>query len=187
VTIEPRPRPRRRRQLGAELERQGAERLDLRSHLRHGQPALDLRKCFAFNAASTALIDSYVSECHSTFDAQAVTGTNGPGPFKIVNNYLEAAAENIALGGAPTWIANMVPRRHRDSPELHLQAAGLEKHVAHEEPDRVQSRAPQFSSKAMCSRTVPCAAQAWLGLVLWSATAQVGCSVVHHRGRHDPQ
>ena len=75
----------------------------------HGQPTVDLRKCFAFNSASTALIDSYVSECHSAFDAQAVTGTNGPGPFKIVNNYLEGAAENIAWGGAPVWIPNMVP------------------------------------------------------------------------------
>ena len=36
-------------------------------------------------------------------------GWNGPGPFKIVNNYLEAAGENVMFGGADPSIANLVP------------------------------------------------------------------------------
>jgi hypothetical protein len=75
----------------------------------HGQPNVDMRKCIALNSASTAVIDSYLSECHSAFDAQAITGTNGPGPFKIVNNHLEGAAENIAWGGADPHIQGLVP------------------------------------------------------------------------------
>jgi len=75
----------------------------------HGQTYVDARRCITFNTARTAIVDSYVSECHSAFDAQAVAGTNGPGPFKIVNNYLEAAAENIAFGGADPGIPNLVP------------------------------------------------------------------------------
>ena len=66
----------------------------------HGTTTVDVRRCVGFNGHRLAVIDSYVSECHSTFDAQAIAGWNGPGPFKIVNNYLEGAAENIAFGGA---------------------------------------------------------------------------------------
>ena len=56
----------------------------------------------------TAVIDSYLSDFHCTavtgscIDSQAVAGGLGNvamGPFKIVNNFLEAAAENIELGG----------------------------------------------------------------------------------------
>ncbi|HEV8218124.1 MAG TPA: hypothetical protein VGP95_19865 [Gemmatimonadaceae bacterium] len=75
----------------------------------HAPDNTDDRRCVTFNAARTAIVESYVAGCKSGFDAQAVTGTNGPGPFKIVNNYLEASGENIAFGGADPWIANLVP------------------------------------------------------------------------------
>jgi hypothetical protein len=42
-------------------------------------------------------------------DSQAIAGTNGPGPFVIENNYLEAAGENILFGGADPYIPNLVP------------------------------------------------------------------------------
>lgn len=56
-----------------------------------------------------AVVDSYFSDFHcvaksgACVDSQAVAGGNGDdpmGPFKIVNNYLEAAAESIELGGS---------------------------------------------------------------------------------------
>jgi hypothetical protein len=75
----------------------------------HGHPTLDFRRCFALNGAREAVIDSYVSECHGTSDAQAIAGWNGPGPYKIVNNYLEASTEVIAFGGADPSIANVSP------------------------------------------------------------------------------
>ena len=40
----------------------------------HGTTNLDVRRCVGFNGARLAVIDSYLSECHSTFDAQAVSG-----------------------------------------------------------------------------------------------------------------
>jgi hypothetical protein len=101
----------------------------------HGQPNTDMRKCVALNSARTAIVDSYVSECHSGFDAQAITGTNGPGPFKIVNNYLEGAAENIAWGGADPHIAGLVPsdieirRNHLLKPLAWKDGRWLEKNV----------------------------------------------------------
>lgn len=76
----------------------------------HGTTSAAVRRCVAFNSASSAIIDSYVGECHDAgFDAQAVTGWNGPGPFKIVNNYLEASGEIVAFGGADPTIANLIP------------------------------------------------------------------------------
>ena len=42
-------------------------------------------------------------------DAQAICGWNGPGPFQIINNYLEASGENVMFGGALTSIPEHGP------------------------------------------------------------------------------
>ena len=42
-------------------------------------------------------------------DAQAIGCWNGPGPFKIVNNHLEASTENVMFGGADPYMTNLVP------------------------------------------------------------------------------
>jgi hypothetical protein len=76
----------------------------------HGNPSDTSRRGVAINSASTAIIDSYISECHeSGADSQAIAGWNGPGPFKIVNNYIEGAGENFLLGGADSRIQNLTP------------------------------------------------------------------------------
>ena len=67
----------------------------------HGQPQTNTFRGVLLNSARSAVIDSYVSEIHvAGFDSQAILGFNGPGPFKIVNNHLEASGENIMFGGA---------------------------------------------------------------------------------------
>ena len=76
----------------------------------HGDPKLDCFRCVALDSASSAVIDSYLSEAHVVgFDSQAICGVNGPGPFKIVNNYLEGSGENIMFGGADPAIRDLVP------------------------------------------------------------------------------
>ncbi len=76
----------------------------------HGRPTTTLRRAIALNSAWTSIIDSYISDCHEVgADSQAIGGWNGPGPFKIVNNYLEGAGENFILGGADPKIHNLVP------------------------------------------------------------------------------
>jgi hypothetical protein len=76
----------------------------------HGHAAAHLRRAFTLNSASTAIINSYISDVHQVgFDTQAIGGWNGPGPFKIVNNYLEAAGENIMFGGGDPTIDQLVP------------------------------------------------------------------------------
>ena len=76
----------------------------------HGHNNLAGRRGILLNSASTAVIDSYVSEVHAAgYDSQAILGYNGPGPFKIVNNFLEGAAENIMFGGADPATRGLVP------------------------------------------------------------------------------
>lgn len=76
----------------------------------HGAPSSRVSRCVALNSARTALMDSYVHECHlQGFDSQAIAGWNGPGPFKIVNNTLAGAGENIMFGGSDPAIPNLIP------------------------------------------------------------------------------
>ncbi|MEO7455187.1 MAG: Ig-like domain-containing protein [Gemmatimonadaceae bacterium] len=76
----------------------------------HGTATGTVRRCVALNSASSAVIDSWLSDCHdASQDAQAIAGWNGPGPFKIVNNYLEASGENVMFGGADPGVTNLTP------------------------------------------------------------------------------
>jgi hypothetical protein len=99
-----------------------------RSYL-HGNDTGNFRRGVAMNGANLALLDSYVANFHDDdSDSQAVAGWNGPGPFKIVNNFLEAASENIIFGGGDPAIANLVPsdieiRRNLSTKRLDWKAA----------------------------------------------------------------
>ncbi len=76
----------------------------------HGTTTGVVRRCLALNSASTAIIDSWLSDCHDLgSDAQAIAGWNGPGPYKIVNNYLEGSGENLIFGGTDPGVANLTP------------------------------------------------------------------------------
>jgi len=76
----------------------------------HGTRTGNLRTGITMNAKAFAIFDSYISEVHEHgADSQALVGFNGIGPFKIVNNYLEAAGENILFGGADPQIDQLVP------------------------------------------------------------------------------
>ncbi len=76
----------------------------------HGQVTTDTRRCVSLNSARSQISDSYLSECHAAgFDAQAIQGHNGPGPYKIVNNTLIASTENITFGGGDPSIAGLNP------------------------------------------------------------------------------
>jgi len=76
----------------------------------HGQPGMHLKRCVTLNSAWSAVIDSYLTNCYGQGqDTQAILGWNGPGPFKIVNNVLEGAGENIMFGGADPSIYGLIP------------------------------------------------------------------------------
>jgi len=76
----------------------------------HGDPAKGGRRGVAMDGIRIAVIDSHVSDFKEVgADTQALCAYNTPGPLKIVNNYLEAAGENVMLGGADPQITNCVP------------------------------------------------------------------------------
>jgi len=75
-----------------------------------GDPLRGSRRGLALNSGSTTVVDSYFSDFKEPHnDSQAICGWNGPGPYSIVNNYLEAAGENLMFGGADPTIAELVP------------------------------------------------------------------------------
>ena len=80
-----------------------------RSYL-HGTPSLDMRRCITLNSGTSAVIDSWLTECHSNKgDSQAVLSYNGSGPFKLENNHLAAGHEVIMFGGADPVSPEMTP------------------------------------------------------------------------------
>jgi hypothetical protein len=69
-----------------------------------------LKRGIALNSAATDIVNSYIAGFKvNGQDSQAIAGWNGPGPFRIVNNYLEAAGENVLFGGAAASIAGLIP------------------------------------------------------------------------------
>ena len=76
----------------------------------HGDPEKGTRRGIAMNSRYTAVVNSHLSDFKEIgVDSQAIDGWAGPGPFKIENNYLEAASENVMFGGGDPVIANVVP------------------------------------------------------------------------------
>src|SRR5262249_38351662 len=95
----------------------------------HGNDDGNFRRGVLMNGARIAVVDSHVSNFHdANTDSQAVGGVNGSGPFKIVNNFLEAASENVMFGGSDPSIPDLVShdievRRNLMTKRLSWQAA----------------------------------------------------------------
>ena len=97
----------------------GSESADLSAvphHIRiehcyiHGDRQQGSRRGIALNGAHVTVADSHISDFKELEnDSQAIAGWNGPGPFLIENNYLEAAGENLLFGGADPRIPDLVP------------------------------------------------------------------------------
>lgn len=77
----------------------------------HGDAQDETRRgLFLSGTTYMAVVDSFFSDFHCTaresncVDSQTIAGAAGDlpmGPFKIVNNFLEASGENLIFGGAP--------------------------------------------------------------------------------------
>ena len=67
----------------------------------HGNPVFGQRRGIAANGKFVSIKNSYISDIKQKGDeSQAIAAWATDGPIEIVNNYLEAAAENILFGGA---------------------------------------------------------------------------------------
>ena len=75
----------------------------------HGTKTGEMQRCVALNSGATAIVDSWLSDCHGKgYDSQAIGSWNGPGPHLIRNNHLEGAGENVMWGGATPGIPGLV-------------------------------------------------------------------------------
>lgn len=82
-----------------------------RSYL-HGDARVGARRGIALNSAETSVVDCHLSDFKEAgADSQAIAGWGGPGPFRIENNRLEAAGENLLFGGADPVIPGLVPEQ----------------------------------------------------------------------------
>ena len=76
----------------------------------HGHATKGQKRCLSLDGRDLEILNSYIVSCMNfAFDAQAIAGFNGPGPFNIYNNYLEASGENLMFGGADPKIQGLVP------------------------------------------------------------------------------
>jgi hypothetical protein len=77
----------------------------------HGNPGQNTRRGFLLGGRTIEVRNSDASEIHDNGqDAQAVAGWNGPGPWRIDNNYLEGSGENVMIGGSDPSITGVVPK-----------------------------------------------------------------------------
>jgi hypothetical protein len=76
----------------------------------HGDRLVGQKRGIVLNSGATWITNCYISDIKAVgIDTQAIMGGNGPGPWTIVNNYLEAAGENFMVGGTSPKIPNLVP------------------------------------------------------------------------------
>jgi hypothetical protein len=69
-----------------------------------------VKRGIALNCANTFVRNSYIAGVRLTGqESQAIAGWNGPGPFVIENNYIEAGAIGILFGGAQPAVDQLVP------------------------------------------------------------------------------
>ena len=76
----------------------------------HGDPTTGGRRGVEMDGAYIAVIDSYISDFQeSETDNQGLWAYNTTGPLKIVDDYIEAASENVLFGGADSKAPSLVP------------------------------------------------------------------------------
>jgi hypothetical protein len=76
----------------------------------HGDPRVGGNHGVELQSAHTVVKNCYFEDFKSNFqETQAIASWNGPGPFEIINNYIEGAGENVMFGGALARIDGLVP------------------------------------------------------------------------------
>ena len=108
----------------------------------HGDAEKGQKRGIALNSASTTITGSYISDIKVVGqDSQAICGWNGPGPYAITNNYLEAAGENVMFGGSDPSVPNLVPADITVADNYVTKAGGVASgKMECQEPDRAQER-----------------------------------------------
>jgi hypothetical protein len=69
---------------------------------------VDVKNCAVLNSGETAIVDSWIGNCHNTGqEGHGIVSWNGPGPHLVKNSHIEAMGINALWGGATPSIANL--------------------------------------------------------------------------------
>ncbi len=75
-----------------------------------GDPASGAKRGITLNCAGASVTNSTIRGIWRVGqDSTGIGGWNGPGPFVIRNNHIEAASENILFGGSDPSIPGLIP------------------------------------------------------------------------------
>jgi hypothetical protein len=86
------------------------ERLVIDRCYLHGGATVGQKRGIALNCGQATITGCYISDIKRVGqDSQAIAGWNGPGPYDLSNNYLEAAGENVLFGGSDPYIEGLIP------------------------------------------------------------------------------
>lgn len=67
----------------------------------HGHGTHQIQNCIKADPAHTAIVDSWISECHMRgVESHGIATYASPGPLLIENNFVEAQSINVLVGGA---------------------------------------------------------------------------------------
>jgi len=76
----------------------------------HGDPVVGQKNGLVAHAREFELIDSYITDIMIVgAEAHAFMSYNGPGPYHIENNHLEASSVNLMFGGSDSTNGAMIP------------------------------------------------------------------------------
>jgi hypothetical protein len=76
----------------------------------HGDPLVGQKRGIFLNSGRTTIVNCHIVEMKAIGqDTQAIAGTNGPGPYHIENNHLEAGGQVFIIGGDDPKIPGLVP------------------------------------------------------------------------------
>ncbi len=76
----------------------------------HGDANLGGKRGISLNGIEVTIRNSYFADFKDVNqETQAIQGWNGPGPFHIINNHIEAAGIGIAFGGAIPFLVGNIP------------------------------------------------------------------------------
>jgi hypothetical protein len=74
-----------------------------------GHPETGSRRGIFLNSGRTSVTECLITSIFEAADCQAIAGVNGPGPYVITGNILEASCENLIFGGSPAAIEGLNP------------------------------------------------------------------------------
>jgi hypothetical protein len=95
----------------------------------HGHPTKGQKRGVALNGRDIDVVNSYIADIKAVnADSQALGGWNGQGPFRIINNYVEGAGENIMFGGSWPATTGLIPS------DIEIRRNHITKPVAWQKP-----------------------------------------------------